>query len=631
MKRIFALLALALAAPIAAAEPIPVSADTPWPGGAITLDIDASDTLRGLFRVRETIPLAPGTSRLTLLYPQWLPGNHGPRGPLAELVDLHFSVAGKPVAWRRDPIEVNAFHIDLPAGARELVAEFIHTSPLQTSEGRVTMTPEMLNLQWEKMSLYPAGHAVRRIPVRAGVTLPTEWSVAGALDGMRQQGDRVTWATTDFEQLVDSPLFAGRHFRKWDLGRSVSLNVVADAPEQIDLAPRNLAALSALVEEAELALGAPPWDRYEFLAALTDRMGGIGLEHLRSSENQLEPGNFTAWDAFDWDRNVLAHELAHSWNGKYRRPAGMATSDYRTPTDDSLLWVYEGQTQFWGWVLAARSGVQKQETVLGMIASQAGLYSVQPGRAWRPLADTTLDPVFAARKPKPYDTLARGEDYYNEGALIWLEADQLIRAGTGGRKGLDDFAQTFFSHRGGRIAPYDFDDVVAALNGVFPHDWARFLRERIDRAGRPAPLAGIEAAGYRLVWKEEPNAYERGRMAKRGQLALTHSLGLTVDREGAVSDALWGGPAFTAGIVTGARIVAVDGVAFSHDQIRRAVANARQSGKPIELIVRRGERFSVVSIPWTGGLRWPWLERVNSAAPAPLDRLLSPRRPGASQ
>jgi len=249
--------------------------------------------------------------------------------------------------------------------------------------------------------------------------------------------------------------------------------------------------------------------------------------------------------------------------------------------------------------------------------------------------------VFAARKPKPYDTLARGEDYYNEGALVWLEADQLIRAGTGGRKGLDDFARAFFAYRGDgkRISTYQFADVVAALGAVFPHDWTGFLRERIDRAGRPAPLAGIEAAGYRLVWKEEPNPYDRGRMANRGQLTLTYSLGLTVDREGDVTASEWGGPAFTAGIVTGARIVAVDGLAYSPDQIRRAVANARQSGKPIELIVRRGERFSVVSIPWTGGLRWPWLERVSgsgagssqASAQAPLDRLLSPRRPGASQ
>jgi len=335
MKRTLALLALALAVPASAAEPIPAPVDAPWPGGAITLDIDASDTLRGVFRVRQTIPLAPATSRLTLLYPQWLPGNHAPRGPLAELVDLRFSVAGKPVAWRRDPIEVNAFHVDLPPGAHDLVAEFIHTSPLQPSEGRVTMTPEMLNLQWEKMSLYPAGHHVRRLPVRASVTLPPGWSVAGAIDGMRQQGDRVTWAATDYESLVDSPLFAGRYFRKWDLGRSVSLSVVADAPEQLDIAPRNLGALSALVEEAELTFGAPPYDRYEFLAALTDRMGGIGLEHLRSSENQLEPGNFVAWDAFDWDRNVFAHEIAHSWSGKYRRPAGMATPDYRPARPDS--------------------------------------------------------------------------------------------------------------------------------------------------------------------------------------------------------------------------------------------------------------------------------------------------------
>lgn len=621
----------AMAVPITSSVPEP--ADTPYPGGPITLDIDATDTVRGVYRVTETIPLAAGTQRITLLLPQWLPGNHAPRGPLAELVDLRFTVDGKPVAWMRDPVEVYAFHVELPAssasgGARELVARFLHTSPLQSSEGRITMTQEMLNLQWEKMSLYPAGHYVRRIRVRPTVTFPKGWTAAAALDGQRNAGNRVAWDETDYETLVDSPVFAGANFRKWDLGKTVTLNVVADSPEQLALDPQRLPALSGLVDEALATFGRAPYDRYEFLVALTNRMGGIGLEHLRSSENQLEPRNFVDWAGLDWDRNVLAHELVHAWNGKFRRPAKLWTPDYRQPMQDNLLWVYEGQTQFWGWVLAARSGLQSKEMVLGMLAGAAGNFADLPGRGWRSVEDTTLDPIIAARKPKPYLSMARSEDYYTEGALVWLEADQIIRAGTGGRKGLDDFARAFFANPGGgqRQITYAFEDVVSALNAVHPYDWTGFLRRRISQPGQPAPLAGIEQGGYRLAWKEEPNPFDKARMEHDRNLPLAYSLGLTIDSNGDVDATRWGSPAFNAGIVTGAKIIAVDSLAYTHEAMKQAITRARTSNRPIELLVRRGDRYLTVPIPYAGGLRWPWLERAGDKAQAPLDRLLMPRR-----
>ena len=613
---------------VLSAPTIPVSVDRAWPGGAMTLAIDASDVQRGAYRVIQTIPLAPGTRRVTLLYPQWLPGKHGPRGPIAELVDLRLSADGRPVSWRRDLQEVHAFHVDIPGGARSLVARFIHTSPLRKSEGRVTMTREMLNLQWEKMSLYPAGHFARRVRVKPQVTFPAGWTAATALKGKRRSGNSVSWAETDYETLVDSPIFAGAHFAAWDLGNNVGLSAVADVPGLLSLRTSDRERLAAMVDEALLIFGRPPYDRYDFLVALSDRIGGIGLEHLRSSENQLEPRNFIAWNDHDWDRNVLAHELVHSWNGKYRRPAGLWTPDYRTPMRDDLLWVYEGQTQFWGWVLAARSGLQREGMVLGMMAHAAGIQSENPGRAWRSVADTTLDPIVAARKPKPFRSLARGEDYYHEGALIWLEADQVIRKGTAGRKGLDDFARDFFSHPGdgSRISLYDLDDVVAALNRTYPNDWARFLQERIGGQGRPAPLAGIDMAGYRLVWRERPNPYSQARMDHARRLNLYHSLGLSVEKDGKVQSARWNGPAFRAGIVPGATIVAVNGIAFSPERLKQAISAARQSRKPIDMLVRRDDRYRTIPVAYYGGLRWPWLERVNPRATAALDRLLAPRR-----
>lgn len=626
----------AKSAPVAVSimQTVPDAVDTPYPGGTITLDIDASDVVRSVYRVRQVIPVVAGTERLILQFPRWLPGTHGTRGPLAELVDLRFTVDGKAVKWTRDPVEVYAFHLELPAGTREVEATFVAPSPMLSSEGRITMTQEMLNLQWEKMSLYPAGHYVRQIKVRPSVQLPEGWSVAGALDGQRMSGNTVTWGTVDYETLVDSPLFAGRHYRRWDLGQNVSMNAFGDTPDLLEIAPEHLATYKALVTESLLTFGVKHFDRYEFLLALSDRLGGIGLEHHRSSENQQEPRSWVDWVAYDWDRNVIPHEFVHSWSGKYRRPAKLWTPDYRQPMQDNLLWVYEGQAQYWGLVMAARSGIQSKEMVLAQLANYAGNFAEMPGRGWRSVEDTTHDPIFAARKPKPYQTLARGEDYYTEGALVWLEADQIIRAGTAGRKSLDDFAKAFYGMNPGDwgVLTFEFPDVVTALNGVFPYDWANFLSTRLQQPNQPAPLAGIEKGGYRLVWKEEPNAFDRARMADAKTLSLTYSLGFTLDKDGRVIAPQWGGPAFKAGIVTGAKIIAVNGTAYDQEVLKKAITDAKSGGSPIELIVQRGNRFQTIPLDYRGGLRWPWLERAsNGSEPVGLDRLLAPRRPGAGK
>ncbi|PLK27526.1 M61 family metallopeptidase [Novosphingobium sp. TH158] len=620
-------------APMAVAIPetVPDARDIPYPGGTMLLDIDASDTVRAAFRVRQTIPVAPGTRRLTLLFPQWLPGTHGSRGPLAELVDVKFFAGDTPLTWKRDPVEVYAFHVDVPEGARAVVARFVHTSPLQPSEGRVAVTQEMLNLQWEKMSLYPAGHYVRRIKVKPSVTFPAGWQVATALDGKEVAGNRVTWAETDYETLVDSPIFAGKHYKAWDLGQKVTLHVVADKPDQLAAKPEHIALHRNLVTEARLAFGANHFDHYEFLLALTDRMGSIGLEHHRSSENQLEPDAFTEWDKNEYDRNLLPHEYAHSWSGKFRRPARLWTPDYRQPMQGDLLWTYEGQDQFWGTVLAARSGLQGKDMVLAMLANWAGVFSEQPGRGWRSVEDTGIDPVFAARKPKPFASLARGEEYYREGALIWLEIDQVIRAGTGGRKSIDDFAKLFFGMRDGDWGqlPFEVDEIIAKLNAVHPHDWKTFIDTRINRPDQPAPIRGIELGGYRLVWKAEPNPFDKAAMAEGKNLNLYHSLGVNIDKDGRVTSTRWDSPAFNAGIVTGARMLAVNGETYDADSLKKAITAAKD-GAPLDLLVQRGTKFQTVKPDYRGGLRWPWLERAAPGTqPTGLDLLLAPKRPAA--
>ncbi|WP_374589457.1 M61 family metallopeptidase [Novosphingobium sp.] len=637
-----AVLALALGAPafsstlstpaaVPLSQNVPDAVDAPYPGGTMRLDIDATDVTRGVYRVTQTIPVVPGKGKLTVLMPQWLPGNHSPRGPLAELVDLEFFADGQKLSWKRDPVEVFAFHVDVPQGAKEVVAKFIHTSPLQSAEGRITMTQEMLNLQWEKMSLYPAGHYVRQIKVVPSVMIPEGWTAAAALNGVQQQGNKLTWGETSYEVLVDSPIFAGKYFRKWDLGQNVTLNVVADKPEQLNAKPEQIELHRNLVTEARLAFGANHFDRYEFLLALTDRMGGIGLEHHRSSENQLEPGAFLEWDKYEFDRNLLPHEYAHSWSGKYRRPARLWTPDYRQPMQDDLLWTYEGQDQFWGTVLAARSGLQGKDQVLGMLASWAGNFATQPGRRWRSVEDTGHDPIFANRKPKPFASLARNEDYYTEGALIWLEIDQILREKTGGKRSIDDFAKAFFGMNDGDYGQLTFevDEIITKLNALAPYDWAGFINTRINTPGQPAPLGGVEKGGYRLTWKEEPNPYDKARFADAKVLNLTYSIGIVVDKDGKVTSTQWDSPAFNAGLVSGAKVLAVNGNTYEADALKEAVTAAKTGG-PLELLVQRGTRFQTISIDYKDGLRYPWLERAAPGkAPTGLDLLLMPKRPGA--
>ena len=610
-------------------QSVPDPQDVPYPG-TITLDIDARDVTTGAFRVTEAIPVPAGTTRLTLLYPEWLPGKHAPRGRPAFVNQLAFFAGDTPLTWTRDPVEVFAYHVDVPQGTATITARFVFTSLLRENEDedRVVATREMLNLQWEKMSLYPAGHYVRQIKVKPSVTIPDGWTAFTALDGKDAAGSRVSWAVTDYETLVDSPVFAGLHTRRAALGQNVFLDAVADKPELLAITPEHLQTYRNLVIEAQALFGSRHYDHYDFLLALTDRMSSIGLEHHRSSENQYEPTSWIDWAGGDWDRNVIPHEYVHSWNGKFRRPAKLWTPDYRQPMQDNLLWVYEGQTQFWGTVLAARAGIQSKEMVLGSIANWAGGFTQNPGRAWRSVEDTSHDPIFAARKPRPFASLARGEDYYTEGALVWLEADQIIRDGTGGSKGLDDFARAFFGVRGGDwgTVPYEFDDVVAALNGVYPYDWGTFLKTRLQTPDQPVPLAGIERAGYKLVWKDEPNAFDKARMGAAKFLSLNHSLGLTIDNDGRVTGSRWDGPAFRAGIVPGMQIVAVGGKAYGPEVIKAAIAAAKGTTAPIELLVKRDDQYRTIQLPYYDGLRWPWLERaLPGKAPAGLDRLLAPR------
>jgi predicted metalloprotease with PDZ domain len=605
-------------------ETIPAARDVTYPG-TIRLNVEATDLARGIVKVRETIPVA-GPGRLVLLAPKWLPGNHAPRGPIEKLADLQIFANGQKLTWMRDPVDVYAFHVDVPEGVRDIEARFLHLSATAGDQGRVTVTREMMNIQWEAVSLYPAGYFTRQIPIQASLTIPTGWRAATALRPTAAEGDRLDYATVSYETLQDSPVFAGKYFRADDLGHGVTLNTVADSAKELAVSPEVLAKHRAMVDQAIKLFGSRHFDRYDFLHAVTDRMGGIGLEHHRSSENQNDPGYFIDWQASLADHNLLPHEFTHSWNGKFRRGADLWTPDFRTPMQDSLLWVYEGQTQFWGYVLEARSGLSSKQEVLDKLALIAAGLDNSPGRQWRQLIDTTSDPIISARRPKGWTSFQRSEDYYNEGLLIWTEADAIIRQGTKGKRGMDDFALAFFGINDGDWGEvtYKFDDVVATLNGVYLYDWAKFLRERVYETSERAPLGGFERSGYKLIYTDKPTDAAKAIFKARETADFSYSLGLSVGKESKIASVIWGSPAFDAGLTVGQTILSVDGHAYSEEALKDSITAAKGGSAPIRLIVKRGEEVGPVDIRWDGGLRYPRLEKTGKGE-GPLDKLLAPR------
>ncbi|WP_413060454.1 M61 family metallopeptidase [Sphingomonas carotinifaciens] len=603
-------------------DTIPAAQDTPYPG-TIKLDVDATDLDRAIFRVRETIPVAKA-GPMTLLYPKWLPGNHAPRGEIEKLAGLVIRANGRVLPWTRDVIDVYAFHIDVPAGARQLDVEFQFISATEANQGRIVVTPTMISLQPNSVSLYPAGYFTRQIPIQMTARFPAGWTAAGAVPA-KAAGSTYTYDTTNYEVLVDSPMLAGKYGKVWALSPRVDLNVFADDPKELAATPAQIDAHKRLVDQAVKTFGAQHYDRYEFLLSITDQLGGIGLEHHRSSENGVTPGYFTDWDSGPGRRNLLPHEFTHSWDGKFRRGADLWTPDFRTPMRNSLLWVYEGQTQFWGYVLQARSGLVSKQDTLDMYASILGTYDLAPGRQWRPLIDTTNDPVISARRPKGWTSWQRSEDYYNEGLMVWMEVDAMLRQKSNGTKSIDDFARAFFGIRDGDWGEvtYTFEDVARTLNAIVPYDWAGFLNQRLTETGQPAPVNGFAMNGYKLVYTPEPTPFFKQQEKSRGA-DVSYSLGLVVANDGRISTVIWNSPAFKAGLDVGTEIQAINGQSYSAERLKAAIVTAKDSKTPIRLLVRNEDRFRDISIDYQGGPRYPRLQKVGTGEGG-LDRLLMPR------
>jgi predicted metalloprotease with PDZ domain len=605
--------------------PVPAPADTPCPG-AISLVVDLTNITDRVLNVHETVPV---TGReITLLYPKWIPGTHSPSNPIANLAGLMVSADGKRVDWVRDRVDDYAFHVNLPPNVKTLEVTFQYLAPLKPEQGRISSN--FANFSWNTALLYPAGYFSRRIEFSPALRLPAGWKFATALDVKSQVGNLVQFKETSLNTLVDSPLYAGVNYKRVDLStgadNQVFLDIFADKPGDLAITPEELQYHRNLVKEARKLFNSHHYDHYDFLFSLSDTVSGKGLEHHQSSEDGSRANYFTDWAAGVPGRALLAHEYTHSWNGKFRRPADLWTPNFNVPMQNDLLWVYEGLTDYYGNVLTARSGLRTPEEARDLIAQIAANFEISPGRTWRPLVDTTNQPIISWRTPGAWPSWQRSYDYYPESDLIWLDADTKIRELSGGKKSLDDFARLFFGMDNGSYITktYTFDDVVTALNTVQSYDWTGFLRTRIYDIAPQTPENGITNGGYRLIYNDDSPDWMKHGENPRGTSFAT-SLGFSVTADGKLAGVWWDSLAFKAGITPDMQLQGVNDHKFTVAGLREAILSAEKSKEPIKLLLKRGDEFVTVTLDYHGGLRYPHLERVE-AVPARLDAILAPSK-----
>ncbi len=583
----------------------------------LRLAIDATDTGRGIVKGRMAIPVAKA-GPMTLLYPKWMPGYHAPRNPLELFAGLEIKAGDTVLDWRRDPVEVYAFHLDVPEGTEALEVCFQFLSPTSSDQGDVVVTADMMNLQWGRMLLYPAGYFSRRISVKPSLTLPEGWRFATVLELDKRDGATIHFRALPLDVLVDSPVMAGRHMREFALddGGAVRMALFAHEEGHLAAATEQVEFKRALVGQEEALFGARHFDRYWFLVALSKELGGGGVEHHRSAEIALSPSYFTEWDKYLPGRDVFAHEFTHSWNGKFRRGEDSWTPSFEIPIRNSLMWLYEGQTQYWGHVLTARSGLWPRQSALEALAKVAATYDVRPGGIWRTMADTTRDPIINGRDPLPWPSWQRSEDYYSEGMLMWFAVDTLIRELSGDERSLDDFARAFFGCEDGRMTTltYDFEEVIRTLRGVVEHDWGRFIDDMVHRRAAGAPLEGIERGGYRLAYRPERSDFCKRFDANANQLDMRFSIGMNIGSDGTIREVMWDSAAFRAGLVTGALVEKINGADYSEELLYGAIERAAEGGQLVLTVRSRPQsKPRDVALHYTRGHRFPHLEPVDGA------------------
>lgn len=606
-----------------------VRADSP----PIELTVDATDAPRGVFHSRLAIPAAPGP--LTLAYPKWIQGEHAPSGPIEQMVGFKVSAGGKNLPWRRDPLDMFLVQVEVPAGSSEVTVELDYLSPTEgygAGYGKTpNATPHLAIVDWHDLLVYPRGANISEIPVHATLRLPAGWQLDTALLIAGKKENTVTFSPTNLYTLLDAPVLSGEIFRTIEVGpreAPVFLSMAADRRSALDVPEERIAAYRRVPAEAEALFGARHYNQYHWLVALSDTVEQNGLEHHESSDNRGRLGMLTE-EAFLLRNGILLpHEYIHSWNGKYRRPAGLAVSDPNEPLRTELLWVYEGLTRYLGdFLLTTRSGVRSVENSREYAAwVAANLDHNRPGRLWRPLADTAVAAQILSGAPQAWTPWRRPLDYYDESLLIWLEADTIVRAKSNGAKSLDDFCRAFFggSSTPPAVVPYTADDVYAALNAIVPYDWHGFFTERVYDIQPHSPVGGLEAAGWKLVYNDRPNAYQTARAKTQGLTDASFSLGLWLKDDGTIADIVNGAPAWEAGLGPGMKLVAVNGRKWAPEVLSQEIQAARQSKAPIEVTAEHGDTLRTFRIDYHGGERYPHLER-DSARPDLLSVIVAPR------
>lgn len=616
---------------------LPAPAQT-VPQEATRLEVDATDAPRRLIHVRLALPAAPGP--LTLLYPQWIPGEHGPTGPIADLVNLRFSAGGQTVTWKRDPVNLFAFHLTIPAGAKSLEAAFDFISPPDAggfSSGS-SMTPALAVLSWNQFVLYPQGAPVERFRYQARLRLPPGWQFGTALPVARAKDAEIEFRPVSLVTLIDSPVLSGAHVRNIDLGTVDGaphfLHIAADDDRAIAATPEWIERQKRLIAEAGALFGARHYREYHFLLTLSDYVANFGLEHHESSDDRLPERTLTDEAVRQYNADMLSHEFVHSWNGKYRRPAGLITRNYNEPMLGDLLWVYEGLTEYLGEVLATRSGLGSPERFRDWLARDASLLDQEAGRKWRPLTDTAISAQILYGAREDYSSLRRGVEFYSEGALLWFEADTLIRQLSHGIRSLDDFCRAFYGAASLKDAgkesgepavnPYTRESLVAALEAVQPYDWDAFFAQRVDSVAGHTPLAGIANAGWKLAFNESRTSFWAASEEDHKTADLVFSIGLIVKNDGLVKDVVIGRAAQKAGVAPGATITSVNGHAFSIDALREAIAGAIAIEDPIEIAAKNAGATHTFALDYHGGEKYPRLERVANK-PDLIESIVRPR------
>ena len=595
----------------------------------ITLRVDATEAPRKLYHAELNIPAAPGP--MTLFYPKWIPGDHAPTGPINDLAGLRISAEGQPLVWKRDSVELFAFHINVPQGASSVDVKLDFLSPAEAGGGSnavISSTSELMVLSWNQMVLYPRGAAGEDLEVIAELKLPRDWKFGTALPVARTNGNSVQFKIVSLTTLVDSPVLAGRHFRRIELTPGASpahyLDIAADREEALSAPPRLVEKYRKLVREVRALFGATHYREYHFLLALSDQIPHFGVEHHESSDDRARENYLTDATSNLVGATLVPHEFVHSWNGKYRRPDGLATRDFEEPMRGDLLWVYEGLTEYLGWVLAARTDQLTADLNRQFLALTAANLDNRAGREWRSLADTAVSAQLLYEARTDWESIRRNVDFYDEGLLIWLEADTIIRKQTQGRKSIDDFCRAFYGAPSGppQVRTYTFENVTEALNGIAAYDWKAFFETRLNRTGTDhAPLGGIEAGGYRLTYVDQRSEAQRATEEIRPGLSVAYSIGLKLNSDGSIIDVLPEMPAAKAGIGPGMKVLSVNGQKYSGELLREEIHNTKTSGS-IELTVANGRSTANYKLNYHDGEKYPILQR--NGQPALIDDILKP-------